>query len=763
MPSLRVRDATESLADLTNHPIDQCTPVLFDTGKILQSCDGPDDDFRFDAVDHSENYVEVSNENDHPGSVSRSTPSRLSSDATDDTEDPKAHSSEIISYERRRDNKRNAKSGIWQFFEIYRDRKFQNLAFCLLCKKDVNYSTTMSTGMLTRHVRTKHRSDYQAMLEADMAKKFRADTASDLGSDVKVQSCIDKFVEFNSSFEAKLTHWIVQTYQPLTACENPFFRDMCQSLNMKAPNIGVYKIKSLLSKETACIRVKLRSILQGPDVSITTDAWTSCNNVTYITCTAHFVSRHSWMLYHFPLGLFKKSGTSLAEDVVRTVEGILLSYNIDYSNITCIVTDTEATMVKAARIFASNAERAASQVSWHGCIDHLLNLITKIAFKDFTESDGAMNAARELVGFFSSSSQAEAILLSKQIPGSEVKCIQDVATRWWSTYSMCERLLRLRPYFSLMEAEGQLKKNLTNAQWMVVKDTTALLEPFMCAQRLLEGECYVTISMIAFIVWKIRRGLLAAIESPESSQHVNHLARKMNSRFEEQWGCGDPGTVATEHLTEGPRRRPKGIPRLALVASLVDPRFKFGPGFSDVDKNYIWNIIRQMMTHIAVGEQQREEEPLLEERRQQQQPRRAGLVDAMFLELNQMAMEEQAANGEDDNNNNNNNDHEDVVNRVDAELLLYKREPHLPLKKDDGSFNNPLDWWRLKEQQYPLIATIARRVLAIPATSAPSERVFSVAGITIAKERSRLDPENAGELIFLHDTTPAIKRYESGR
>jgi len=117
MPLLRVRDATESLADLTNHPIDQRTPVLFDTGKILQSCDGPDDDFHFDKVDHSENYVEVSNEDDHPGSVSHtSTPSRLSSDATDDTEDPKAHSSEIISYERRRDNKRNAKSGIWQFF-----------------------------------------------------------------------------------------------------------------------------------------------------------------------------------------------------------------------------------------------------------------------------------------------------------------------------------------------------------------------------------------------------------------------------------------------------------------------------------------------------------------------------------------------------------------------------------------------------------------------------------------------------------------------
>jgi hypothetical protein len=84
-----------------------------------------------------------------------------------------------------------------------------------------------------------------------------------------------------------------------------------------------------------------------------------------------------------------------------------------------------------------------------------------------------MNAARELVGHFSSSSQAEKILLSKQIPGSAVICIQDVTTCWWSTYSMCECLLWLHPYFSLMEAEDQLKKNLTNAQWMAVEDTTA--------------------------------------------------------------------------------------------------------------------------------------------------------------------------------------------------------------------------------------------------------------------------------------------------
>jgi hypothetical protein len=52
------------------------------------------------------------------------------------------------------------------------------------------------------------------------------------------------------------------------------------------------------------------------------------------------------------LGNFQKSGTSLAEDVVHHVEGIWQRYNIEYANITCDVTDTEATMVKAARIFS---------------------------------------------------------------------------------------------------------------------------------------------------------------------------------------------------------------------------------------------------------------------------------------------------------------------------------------------------------------------------------------------------------------------------
>ena len=49
------------------------------------------------------------------------------------------------------------------------------------------------------------------------------------------------------------------------------------------------------------------------------------------------------------------------------------------------------------------------------------------------------------------------------------------------------------------------------------------------------------------------------------------------------------------------------------------------------------------------------------------------------------------------------------------------------------------------------MAKLARRILAQPATSASSERLFSSAGLTIAKDRASIDPDNAEDLIFLKE------------
>ena len=87
-------------------------------------------------------------------------------------------------------------------------------------------------------------------------------------------------------------------------------------------------------------------------------------------------------------------------------------------------------------------------------------------------------------------------------------------------------------------------------------------------------------------------------------------------------------------------------------------------------------------------------------------------------------------------------------------------EPAIPMilqnENGDRIHNNPLEWWAANQHKYPHIALLARWILARPATSAPSERLFSSAGLTIANDRARLTPHLANDLIFLHDVYPLL-------
>ncbi len=50
---------------------------------------------------------------------------------------------------------------------------------------------------------------------------------------------------------------------------------------------------------------------------------------------------------------------------------------------------------------------------------------------------------------------------------------------------------------------------------------------------------------------------------------------------------------------------------------------------------------------------------------------------------------------------------------------------------------------------FPTLAILARRYLAIPASSAPSESIFSIAGDIITKKRNRLSDESFRLILVL--------------
>jgi len=92
----------------------------------------------------------------------------------------------------------------------------------------------------------------------------------------------------------------------------------------------------------------------------------------------------------------------------------------------------------------------------------------------------------------------------------------------------------------------------------------------------------------------------------------------------------------------------------------------------------------------------------------------------------------------------------DLISSSDEEDNLD--EVHLYLvKKKAPKEADPLMWWQMEGKSYPILQVLAQRYLAIPATSAPIECVWSTAGNTVTKKRASLDSDTVEDLVFSHE------------
>ena len=63
---------------------------------------------------------------------------------------------------------------------------------------------------------------------------------------------------------------------------------------------------------------------------------------------------------------------------------------------------------------------------------------------------------------------------------------------------------------------------------------------------------------------------------------------------------------------------------------------------------------------------------------------------------------------------------------------------------------DPLRWWQVKEQNLSHLSKLAKKYLSIPATSVPSERLFSKAGELTSMKRNRIKSRNVDMILFLN-------------
>ena len=87
-----------------------------------------------------------------------------------------------------------------------------------------------------------------------------------------------------------------------------------------------------------------------------------------------------------------------------------------------------------------------------------------------------------------------------------------------------------------------------------------------------------------------------------------------------------------------------------------------------------------------------------------------------------------------------------VDEKINEELHYYKA---IKLSHKQKKDTHLLTWWRDCKTQFPYLFQAVKALLATPATSVPSERIFSEAGYIARARRSRILPKNLNKFIFI--------------
>lgn len=97
--------------------------------------------------------------------------------------------------------------------------------------------------------------------------------------------------------------------------------------------------------------------------------------------------------------------------------------------------------------------------------------------------------------------------------------------------------------------------------------------------------------------------------------------------------------------------------------------------------------------------------------------------------------------------------------QANNELDQYLKEELYPWKKE----LDILEWWKINSPKYPVLSTIAHDILAILASTVPSESAFSSGGRIVSEYRSSLSSSTVEALICLQDwlRTADPEKYKS--
>lgn len=201
-------------------------------------------------------------------------------------------------------------------------------------------------------------------------------------------------------------------------------------------------------------KARIKSVIANQRVSITTDTWTSIQNINYMVVTAHFMD-DDWKLNKRILN-FVKIKSHKGEDIGKTLELCLKGWGIE--KVFSITVDNASANDGAIR-YMSTRLKEIDTILFDGLYlhmrfsGHILNLIVKDGLE---ELKGSVEAIRNCVKYIHSTPLRldkfrEFVVLLKFGEMSHIPL--DVVTRWNSSYKILVSAMKFKKVFKRMLAE----------------------------------------------------------------------------------------------------------------------------------------------------------------------------------------------------------------------------------------------------------------------------------------------------------------------
>lgn len=440
--------------------------------------------------------------------------------------------------------------------------------------------------------------------------------------------------------------------------------------------------------------------------AITTDLWTAASSDTYCGITSSRIT-WDWKFQTICLSIAPLLDKHTGENIGARVDKVLKTATAIVPQLSTVAATTD------------DGSNMIAAIDWNfrfpriHCYAHNLHLALGDALRTV---ESLLDRVRYIVKLIRKSPKKTTLLRShdkdsvpkikrgdKEIdnPGRGLKL--DVKTRWNSIYTMLTRLLEVKQSVTHLMSLKEVAKSfphavqLTPTEWRRIEELTSLLELCNDFTTKISGSRYPTLGMAHFYIRVLKRMVGdVQVESDSIKAFQMNLREALARRFDEE----------SDEV---------------ILASFFDPRYK-------------------SLSHFRIKDSRSQK--ILDRVRNE--------LTAVTQLCKDKGIDRYAALGVEKSNIPNKRSRLDTG----AELIA-----HCSSKRDELDYycqttpihleENPLEWWKQNESRYPHLAILARKYLCVPATSVPSECLFSDSGHILSKRRLAMKPDLASDLTFM--------------